>query len=164
MNKVEHGRNGRLAAGIAVTAAMLVPLAVFGAPALARSGASAGSEYKTPGQYQYRVEICHITGSKKHPAHTITVAASAVPAHLRHGDHLGPCTGTEKPRAKHSNQGNGQLVVDGVDQLEVLLGGGRRQDVERRLDRLAQDERPRLELDAPGLDLREVQDVVEQPQ
>jgi hypothetical protein len=72
---------------------LLVPLVTFGAPALARSGAAAS-------EYQYRVQICHLTGSKKHPAHTITVAASAVNAHLRHGDHLGPCTGTEKPRAK----------------------------------------------------------------
>jgi hypothetical protein len=47
------------------------------------------------------VTVCHRTGSKKHRAHTITVAASAVKAHLRHGDTLGPCTGTEKPKPKH---------------------------------------------------------------
>jgi RNA polymerase sigma factor (sigma-70 family) len=37
------------------------------------------------------VTICHLTGSKKHPAVTISVAAAAVDAHLAHGDQLGPC-------------------------------------------------------------------------
>ena len=58
----------------------------------------------TTGQGARRVTICHITGSKKHPAVTITVSQSAVAAHIRHGDHLGACTGTEKSRAKHGNQ------------------------------------------------------------
>ena len=35
-------------------------------------------------QYHERVIICH-------NGHTITVSSSAVPAHLRHGDTLGPC-------------------------------------------------------------------------
>ena len=40
-------------------------------------------------QYQYdKVTICHVTGSGEE---TITVAASAVPAHLRHGDSVGAC-------------------------------------------------------------------------
>ena len=41
-------------------------------------------------QYQYdKVTICHVAGSGK-PV-TITVAASAVPAHRRHGDIVGFC-------------------------------------------------------------------------
>jgi hypothetical protein len=43
----------------------------------------------TPGQR--RVVICHGTGSRRHPHHTITVAQPAVAAHLAHGDTLGPC-------------------------------------------------------------------------
>lgn len=39
-----------------------------------------------------KVAICHRTGSKKHPFHTIIVAVPAVRAHLKHGDVLGPCT------------------------------------------------------------------------
>jgi hypothetical protein len=97
---------GRLAGAVAITVGLLVPLATFGAPALARSGAAA-SQYQYGGsgssQYQYRVTICHHTGSKKHAAHTITVAAAAVKAHLRHGDHLGPCTGSETPKPKKHN-------------------------------------------------------------
>lgn len=98
MKKLGNGRNGRLAAGVAVTAAMLVPLAVFGAPALARSASAASQYHSGSSQYQYRVTICHRTGSKKHPAHTITVSSAAVAAHLRHGDHLGACTGSEPPK------------------------------------------------------------------
>jgi uncharacterized membrane protein YgcG len=39
-----------------------------------------------------KVTVCHRTGSKKKPFHTITVAVPAVRAHLKHGDVLGPCT------------------------------------------------------------------------
>ena len=89
---------------VAVSAAILIPLATFGAPALARSGAAASSQYEYgsgSSEYQYRVVLCHLTGSKKHPGHSITVSSHAVRAHLRHGDHLGACTGLETPRAKH---------------------------------------------------------------
>ena len=41
--------------------------------------------------------ICHRTGNGG--SHTITVSCNAVPAHLRHGDTLGPCpAGTPRPR------------------------------------------------------------------
>ena len=98
---MKDGARRRVLGAIALSAALLVPLAVFGAPALARSG-SAGSQYGSgSSQYQYRVMICHRTGSKKHPAHTITVSAAAVRAHLRHGDHLGRCTGAETIAKSH---------------------------------------------------------------
>jgi hypothetical protein len=42
-------------------------------------------------QYQYgKVTICHVAGQSGNRV-TITVAASAVPAHLDHGDTVGPC-------------------------------------------------------------------------
>jgi hypothetical protein len=102
-----NGLRARLLAGLAITAALLVPLAVFGGPALARSTAAAG-EYSGSSQYQYRVQICHLTGSKKHPFHTITVSSKAVAAHVRHGDHVGACTGAETVKPKHkSGSANG---------------------------------------------------------
>jgi hypothetical protein len=43
-------------------------------------------------QYQpQKVTICHRTGSGKRV--TITISESALPAHLAHGDTVGPCTG-----------------------------------------------------------------------
>ena len=100
MRKSLLGSQGRKAAAVlAVTAAVFVPFALVGTPALAHDGASSAS------QYQYRVTVCHLTGSKKHPAVTITVASSAVNAVLKGGGHLGACTGTETSK-HHSNNGH----------------------------------------------------------
>jgi len=38
-----------------------------------------------------KVTICHRPPGNPSNEHTITVGASAVPAHLAHGDHLGSC-------------------------------------------------------------------------
>ena len=42
------------------------------------------------------VTLCHIPGGDPQSATTITVDASAVAAHIAHGDHLGPCGGGEE--------------------------------------------------------------------
>jgi hypothetical protein len=42
-----------------------------------------------------KVTICHRTGSKKNPFVTITVSASSLFAHFKHGDLPGPCTTTK---------------------------------------------------------------------
>ena len=107
MKGTKNGVRGRAMAVAAISAALLIPLATFGGPALARSGAAL-AEYaygSGSGQYQYRVTICHVTHGKKKSAHTITVSSHAVRAHLRHGDHLGACTGTETRPAKHGEHG-----------------------------------------------------------
>src|SRR3954466_2659906 len=109
MDKQLSGFNRRVWAAVAVSAAFLVPLGVFGAPALARS-ASAASEYQYSGssQYQYKVTICHKTHSKKHQFHQISVNSHAVKAHLRHGDTLGPCPTVAPPAApKQHGHDNG---------------------------------------------------------
>src|SRR5260370_27138884 len=104
MKRNPNGKTARLLAGLAVTAGLLVPLAVFGGPAFARSTAAASEyEYSGSAQYQYRVQICHLTGSKKHPAHTITVSSAAVAPHLRPGDHRRPRHGTRTGEKEHNN-------------------------------------------------------------
>ena len=45
----------------------------------------------SPKQYEDKVTICHRTGSKKKPFHTIRVSRNALKAHLKHGDSIGPC-------------------------------------------------------------------------
>lgn len=102
----------RLVAGVAVTAALLVPLAVFGAPALARSAAVA-SEYEYgdhsgSGQYQYKVTLCHRTHSKKanHQWVLIRVSSRSVKKHLFHGDTYPPCPApTPAAPKKHGHDG-----------------------------------------------------------
>ena len=129
MNAASNSSRFRLALGAVVTAALLVPLAVYGAPAIAKSASSASHQYRAAcGQYgsssseyqygsssseyeygsscrQYRVQICHRTHSKKHPWHLITISSKAVKAHLRHGDTLPPCS--TQPAAKKHGKGHG---------------------------------------------------------
>lgn len=107
---------GRTAALALVTAAVIVPLGVFGAPALARSASSASQyQYSGASQYQYRVAICHFTHSKKHPWHVIVVSSHAVKAHLKHGDTLAPCPTTAPASTKHHGKGNGKGKGKGDD-------------------------------------------------
>jgi hypothetical protein len=73
-----------LVAGVAAAFAV-VGMGSVGA-AVVPTGDSASAK-----QYEKKVTICHRTGSKKKPFHTIRVSQNAVKAHLKHGDALGPC-------------------------------------------------------------------------
>jgi hypothetical protein len=67
----------------------MVGVAVSGVVALAGLGGAGGIAVA---QYQYgaKVTICHNAGPHGKQV-TITVSQNALPAHLRHGDELGPC-------------------------------------------------------------------------
>ncbi len=110
MKKTLLGARARkAAAALGVTAAMFVPLAMFGGTALARTGAAV-SEYEHSGssQYQYKVQLCHRTHSKKHPWRLIKVSSRAVPAHLRHGDQPAPCPTSASAETKNAKHGHGK--------------------------------------------------------
>jgi hypothetical protein len=107
-NKPFHSLNRRAVGAAAVTAALLVPLGVFGGPALARSTSVASSG---PAQYQYKISVCHRTHSKKHPWVLIRVSSRSWPAHQRHGDLLVPpstCPPTAAPTTAAGSPGNGK--------------------------------------------------------
>jgi hypothetical protein len=96
------GRSARFAAAGALAVGVLTAFAAVAGVGFTQSAAGAG-------QYQYgkqKVTLCHLTHSKKHPAVTITVGAPAVKAHLKHGDHLGACTGAEIAAGKQKNKPN----------------------------------------------------------
>ncbi len=101
--------NRRVLGAAAVSTAFLVPLGVFGAPALARSAASASQyQYGGSSQYQYKITICHHTHSKKHPMHTIRVSVNSWKAHQKHGDTLGACPAPAASSSASSNANHGK--------------------------------------------------------
>ena len=53
-----------------------------------------------------KVTLCHIPPGNPDNAHTITVGASAVPAHLAHGDTLGPCPDVQAAAEDNGNKAN----------------------------------------------------------
>jgi hypothetical protein len=110
--EARHARlrtNARRAAVVAVTVPILLVFASFGGIGYAASSAADVVQTakrvvvapakpklrqvnKSAAQDQYKPEkvtICHRTGSGK-PV-TITISRSALPAHLAHGDTIGPC-------------------------------------------------------------------------
>ncbi len=97
--RFENGRN-RTLLGLAVVAVSIVLAVALAGLSFAGNSPTAA---RSPAQAQYgqpKVTICHHTHSKKRPLVTIRVAASAVKAHLSHGDTLGRCTAKEIKRAK----------------------------------------------------------------
>ena len=97
----------RLATPVAVIA--LLAAGGFAAVSIAHGGGLAhitttGLTTTTGG----KVTVCHRTGSKKHPFHTISVAVPAVRAHLKHGDVLGSCTAATIVAMKKHGKGAGK--------------------------------------------------------
>src|SRR5206468_12880170 len=88
MKKFRKSRHARLAATV---------IAVGAFASLASVGYAAGLVpfvHTSPTAAQYptsKVTICHHTHSQKNPFVTINVSERALPAHLGHGDTVGPC-------------------------------------------------------------------------
>ena len=65
-------------------------------------------------EYPKKVTICHIPPGNPGNAHTIRVSQNAVPAHLAHGDTLGPCK-HHKHHKHHKKHDNGNHHHRGDD-------------------------------------------------
>jgi hypothetical protein len=115
----QHGSVAMLAAALLFTfAGVALAQVVTGAPQ-SHGGPTSPSTTggsTTGGGNGQKVQICHKTHSKKHPAHTIWVSKSAEQSFLARGDHEGKCTdGETRPatttttttKPDHGNQGNG---------------------------------------------------------
>jgi hypothetical protein len=81
----------RRGTAVGIVAGVATAFAVVGMGSVG-AAVSPSSQPASAGQYERKVTICHRTGSKKNPFRTIRVSRSAVKAHLRHGDALGPCS------------------------------------------------------------------------
>jgi hypothetical protein len=69
------------------------------------------------------------------------------------------------PQPRHvAGHGHGHIGIDAGRKRQALLRSARTHQVQRRVHALTQHEGLRLELHAPGLDLREVEDVVDDRQ
>lgn len=85
------GQLKRVATAFVWAVTLVLIFGALGGPGLLRSSlATAQYQYDPYGQYGAKVTLCH-------NGNTITVSKHAVPAHLRHGDTLGPCPGPKKP-------------------------------------------------------------------
>ncbi len=103
------------AAALAVAALASVGGVGYAARLVGGSNISAAAAQYPPS----KVTICHHTHSQKNPFVTITVSERALPAHLGHGDTVGPCPQQsltpeqgEKPAKQHGkaqHHSNGQL-------------------------------------------------------
>ncbi len=116
---------GRGVRAVLVTSAGAI---MFAVAASVGGAVSPTGKHSASHQYQYdkKVTICHRTGSKKHPFVTIRVSRRAVPAHLRHGDKLGPCSRAKFVVCHKSRRDKKTMKVIGTRALKKHLRHGDR--------------------------------------
>lgn len=127
MTRFSRWRWSRAAVKGAVVGLFAALAAVLGAAGYAVNTVSPSATPASASQYERKVTICHRTRSSKRPFVTIRVSRRAVPAHLRHGDGIGPC-----PRAQftlcHKNKKTGKAKTIKVRGLKALRKHARHKD------------------------------------
>jgi hypothetical protein len=104
MEKLRKSGRARIAAVSAI--ALVGVFASLGATGYAARLVKFSSTSPNAAQYPpSKVTICHHTHSQKNPTVTITVSVHALPAHLKHGDTVGPCS----PQAPSTPAEHGKL-------------------------------------------------------
>jgi hypothetical protein len=101
-----RSRRGWSRTGVAVgIGALAVGALASVGTAVSPSGTPAAAKQYPPD----KVTLCHHTSSQKNPSVTINVSQRALPAHLRHGDTIGPCDANvpadEKATKTHASRG-----------------------------------------------------------
>jgi len=109
--------------GVLAGAAAALAVAGIGSTAFAVSPSGAPA---SASQYEKKVTICHRTGPKNAPRfHTIRVSRNAVPAHLKHGDALGPCASAVFTMCHATKNGKAKtLKVKGAAKVKRHLKKG----------------------------------------
>ncbi len=100
-----------------LVALLMIPVQVMAAP-----GGAKGPKDGVKGP-QEKVTICHVPPGNPSNAHTITVGAPALAAHLAHGDTKGVCPEERPGRDREDEVGvNRRPVADAGDDQCVLFG------------------------------------------
>jgi hypothetical protein len=110
-------------AGVLAWAASAAPLQPTGDPQSEGSGYGYGAA---------KVTLCHIPPGNPANAHTITVGAPAVPAHLAHGDTLGPCPevlAATAPTGKKAKKAKAQVTEESATE-QTSTGKSKKQKPE----------------------------------
>ena len=91
--------------------AVALGIGALGVGTLASVGTAVSPSGTLPAAKQYppdKVTLCHHTHSKRHPFVTINVSQRSLPAHLRHGDTIGPCPSTAPAKQKAAKTSRGK--------------------------------------------------------
>jgi hypothetical protein len=75
------------------------------------------SDWQCNNKCNQKVLICHIPPGNPENRHTICISINALPAHLAHGDYIGPCDDANCARETRSAETGGQIDIETDDIL-----------------------------------------------
>ena len=81
----------RKQSGFTIVELLIVIVVIYQLPEVPPTATPGPTPTVRPPEVSDKTTICHRPPGNPDNAHTIRVGSSAVPAHLGHGDSLGPC-------------------------------------------------------------------------